>query len=353
MKTSVLPIAELSEQQIANWIRLLPNNDVLNSPCFRPEYALFAGRVLPNVEVAVLSADGTDVGFFPFERHPGDVGLPVGRFLSELHGIVAARSTTLDADELIRECGLKAWHFDHLVADQEAFQQHHSFIDDSFYMDLQNGFESYCDERKVAGSSVIKQAARKERKLEREVGPLRITAHTTEKSAWDALAEWKGEQLLRLGYADMFRLKWVNALLEELRCVDNDGFAPLLSTLHAGDEIVAVQLGLRSPTVVSSWIPTFDHQYSKYSPGLILQLKLAHWAANEGIHRFDLGRGENQTKLSLASNAFDIAVGTVDHRFIHRTFTRTYYGLRNIVHASPFKQVSLKAVRRIKTLAGK
>ncbi|HIF00689.1 MAG TPA: GNAT family N-acetyltransferase [Fuerstia sp.] len=353
MKTSVLPIAELSEQQIASWIKLLPNNGVLDSPCFRPEYAVFAGQVLPSVEVAVLSADGTDVGFFPFERHPGDLGLPIGRFLSELHGVVATKDTIWDADELIRECGLKAWQFDHLIADQTAFQQHHSFTDDSFYMDLHNGFESYCDERKVAGSSVIKQAARKERKLEREVGPVRFTAHTTEKSAWGALAQLKSEQLLRLGYADMFRLDWVNALLEELRFINEDEFAPLLSTLHAGDELVAVQLGLRSPTAASSWIPTFDHHFSKYSPGLILQLKLANWAANEGIHRFDLGRGENQTKLSLASNAFDIAVGTVDHRFIHRTFTRTYYGLRNIVHASPFKQVSLKAVRRIKTLAGK
>ncbi|MCP4782958.1 MAG: GNAT family N-acetyltransferase [Fuerstiella sp.] len=353
MKTSVLPIAELSEHQIASWIKLLPNNGVLDCPCMRPEYALFAGRVLPNIEVAILSADGSDVGFFPFERHTGDLGLPIGRFLSELHGVVAAKDTIWDADELIRECGLKAWQFDHLIAEQEPFQQHHSFTDDSFYMDLNDGFESYCADRKSAGSSVIKQAARKERKLEREVGPVRVAAHTTEKSAWNALAEWKSAQLLRLGYSDMFRLDWVNALLEELRPVDEDEFGPLLSTLHAGDELVAVQLGLRSPTAATSWIPTFDHDYAKYSPGLILQLKLADWAANEGIHRFDLGRGENQTKLSLASDAFDIAVGSVDHRFVRRTLTQTYYGLRNWVHASPFKNVSLKAVRRIKALAGK
>ncbi|MCP4505432.1 MAG: GNAT family N-acetyltransferase, partial [Fuerstiella sp.] len=134
---------------------------------------------------------------------------------------------------------------------------------------------------------------------------------------------------------------------------DEDEFGPLLSTLHAGDELVAVQLGLRSPTAVTSWIPTFDHHYAKYSPGVILQLKLAEWAANEGVQRFDLGRGENQTKLSLASDAFDIAVGTVDHRFVHRTLTQTYYGLRNWAHASRFKKVSLKAVRRMKALAGK
>ena len=353
MQTSVRAINDLTESQYANWTALLSDNGVLDSPCFRPEYVLFVGRVLPNVEVAVLSADGSDVGFFSFERHPGDLGLPIGRFLSDLHGVVAAKDTAWDADKLIRECGLKAWQFDHLVAEQKTFQQHHSFVDDSFFMDLQNGYESYCEQRKSAGSSVMKQAARKQRKLEREVGPIRFTAHTTEKFAWDALAHWKSEQLLRLGYADMFRLDWVNALLEELRFVDGHEFAPLLSTLHAGDELLAVQLGLKSSTVVTSWIPTFDHNYSKYSPGLILQLELAHWAANEGVHRFDLGRGENQMKLSLASAAFDVAVGSVDHRFIHRTLTQTYYGLRNWVHASPFKEVSLNAVRRIKALAGR
>ena len=362
MKTSVIPISSLTPEQAADWIALtesavdadktaaeVSSISGMDNPFLRPEYAAFAGRVLPNIEVAVLSENGTNVGFFPFERQTDGSGLPIGRFLSDLHAFVVAEDVAWNADDLIRACGLKAWRFDHLLANQTPFAEHHSYVDESYLMDLRNGYEAYCEQRRTAGSSAVKQAARKKRKLEREIGPVRFTAHTTEQSAWETLARWKSEQLIRLGYADMFRLDWVNALIEELRTFDDTDFGPLLSTLHAGDEMIAVHLGLRSPTVVSSWIPTFSAQHSKYSPGLILHLELAEWAAARGMTRVDLCRGENQMKLSLASGWFDVAVGSADHRILHRTMTRAYYGLRNMVHASPFKDLSLRAVRRIKT----
>ncbi len=347
--TTVIPIAELTAKQTADWIALLPEDGPMSSPFVRPEYAVFAGRALPNVEVAILSHGEANLGFLPFERHPGDVGLPVGQYMSSLHGVVADAELQWDAEMLVRDCGLNAWQFDHLVADQTPFEPYHCYRDDSFFMDLSEGFEAYAEQRRDNGSSVIKQAARKQRKLQRELGPIRFSAHTTDQSSWDAFVRWKSEQLIRQGYANMFQLDWVNALLEELRTVSEADFSALLSTVHAGDTLIAVHLGLKSPTVVDSWIPAFANEYAKYSPGLILQVELARWAAESGITRVDLGRGENQMKLSLASGAFDVAVGSVDRRIVQRTWTRTYYGLRNLVHSSPFRNVSQRAVQRIKT----
>ena len=129
---------------------------------------------------------------------------------------------------------------------------------------------------------------------------------------------------------------------------EGDGFSPLLSTLHAGDQLIAVHLALRSNNVVASWIPTYEQDFSKYSPGLILHVELARWAAEVGIERIDLGRGENQMKASLMSGAFPVAIGSIDRRFIQRTLTRGYYGLRNLIHASPFRNTSIQAIRKIR-----
>lgn len=353
MQVSVLPSRDLQPHQVSRWLELLDDRPGMDNPFLRPELVQLAATVLPDVEVAILSARGEECGYFAFERQSGDVAVPVTRFLSDFHAVVCADDLPWTADELIRGCGLKAWKFDHLLAHQRPFRKYHSFVDDSFFMDLSGGFDAWAEQRRAAGSSVVKQSARKQRKLEREVGPLRFEAHTQDPAAWQALARWKAEQLLRLGYADMFRLPWVNDLLAELRTMETTGCAPMLSTLYAGDQLVAVHLGLRSPTVVSSWIPTFDHEYAKYSPGTILQLEITRWAAANGICRIDLCRGENQMKRSLASGTFDVAVGSVDHRLLHRTLTRSYYGLRNLVHASPVRDVSLKAVRRLKALAGR
>lgn len=353
MPIEVLRASDLSKQQLEDWASHLCGNGSLDNPFFRPEYAQFASRVFSNIEVAVISDGQSTPGYFAFERQSNGVGVAIGRFLSDLHGVVCNRDLQWDADSLIRGCGLSAWRFDHLLAEQTTFQKYHSYVDESYFMDLRGGYEAYCEQRRAAGSSAIKQAARKQRKLEREVGPVRFVAHTTDEKIWQTLADLKSAQLLKQGYSDMFRLEWIHDLLAELRTVDEPSFGPLLSVLYAGDRMLAVHLALRSPGVVSSWIPTFDSEYSKYSPGLILHLELAEWAARQDVYRIDLCRGENQMKLSLASDAFDVAVGAVDHRFVHRTLTRSYYGLRNLVHASPFSEASMKAVRRIKAFAGK
>lgn len=349
MNVNVIPANELTQPHLELWDRLLLDNSALDNPFFRPEFVRTAARVIPNVEVAVLSADGEDVGFFPFERLKGKTAQPVGGFLSDLHGVIVGQGTTWDADTLIRECDLHCWQFDHLIASQTPFKAHHSFTDDSPYMDLSDGYDEYCRSRTQAGTSVIKRAAAKRRRLERDLGPLCFTAHTTDRAAWNTLTDWKREQLMRQGYADMFQLSWVNELFEELRGVQEERFTPLLSTLHAGDELLAVHLGLKSPTAIDSWIPTYAAEYSKYSPGLLLQLELAQWGSASGVRRVDLGRGENQMKTSLMSDSLKVAVGTIDHRPVHRALTHAYYGIRSLVYASPFRDTSEKVVRKLKT----
>jgi CelD/BcsL family acetyltransferase involved in cellulose biosynthesis len=348
MKITALSAKELGSVEISAWSRLQAASPEFSNPLFCPEFTLTTAEVRNDVEVAVMEEGGKLVGFFPFQRERQIVGHPVASVLSDMHGVIASTDVDWHPVELLRGCGLQCWHFDHLVAAQAAFRPFHRCLDDSPYMDLRGGFEHYVSERQRAGSSMITQARRKARKLEREVGPLRFQLHVDDPEVFATLIDWKRAQLARQGFADTFQAAWTVDLLDVMRNTQTGRFRGLLSALYAGDVLIAVHMGLHSGAVISSWIPTYDPEYAKYSPGLLLHLELARTAAAENVTRIDLGRGENQMKTSLMSGAFPVALGSVDRRLLHRTMTTVWYGMRRLAHSTPLRGRPLETVRRLR-----
>ncbi len=338
---------ELTAEQLQAWADLQRADAAVDNPCFCPEFTQAVAAVRDDVEVAVMQDAGTYVGFLPYHRDQHNTGRPIGEFLSEMYGVVASNGLEWSVEGILKSCGLVALHFDHLITSQQPFAAYHYFVDDSPYMTLDNGYESYLAQRRDAGSSVASSARRRTRKLVREVGPLRFEVHTDDDAAFDCLIEWKRRQLHAHNYFDMFQLDWVMPLLRRIAETDcGDGFRGLLSALYAGDQLIAVNLGMQAGNVVSSWIPTFDATFAKYSPGLLLHLELARALAERGVHRIDLGRGENQLKSSLASGAFPVAVGCVDRRPLNRLLRSGWFRTRAFVYASPLREPSLQLYRR-------
>lgn len=338
---------ELTSDQLQAWTDLQQADLAVANPCFRPEFTQAVAEFRDDVEVAIMRDAGDFVGFLPFHRNRRNVGKPVGELLSDMHGIIASQGIVYSVEDLLKACGLVAFHFDHLVASQQPFSAHQYFVDDSPYMALHDGFDRYLSERRKAGSSSVAQAQRKLRKLTRDVGPVRLELHTNDDVAFDRLVEWKRGQLRDRNYFDMFQLDWVIPLLQRIsETTDNEDFRGLLSALYAGDELVAVHLGMRSGAVVSSWIPTFDAAFAKYSPGLLLHLELARSLAELGVKRIDLCRGANQLKASLASGAFPVAIGCVDRRRLNRLLRSVWFRTRSLVYASPLREPSLQLYRR-------
>ena len=64
------------------------------------------------------------------------------------------------------------------------------------------------------------------------------------------LIKWKRHQYHRTGVADVFARRWTNALLERIHATRSGMFAGVLSTLSAGDSIVAMHMGMRSASVL-------------------------------------------------------------------------------------------------------
>ncbi|PHS17450.1 MAG: hypothetical protein COA78_03125 [Blastopirellula sp.] len=346
MKIDVINANHLTEPLVSAWSKIQSASFAYSNPSFCPEFTQAIAKVRDDVEVGVMVSNDQPVGFFPFQRSPNNAALPVGSVLTDMHGFIVADDIPWSADWLLRECGLVAWEFDHLVASQHQFEPYFKCVEDSPYMDLSHGYDEYIKERKRASASTIKRARAKSRKIEREVGPLRFTLHDSNPEMFSQIIQWKRQQLAEMNYVDMYKSEWVINALQEICTVQTHNFSGIISTLHAGDQLVAAMIGMQTPQVISSWIPTYNTAFSKYSPGMLLHLEQAKFAADLGIQRIDLGRGLNQMKTSLGSASIPVALGAIDCRPLNRLIRHCWYKARNLIHESPLNEFSLRYYRR-------
>jgi len=334
MNVNVIPADSLTPEQMLAWSRLQRADVALASPFFRPEFVCAASAIRQNVEVAVLEEGNEPVGFFPFARTRRNVGQPVASPMNDFQGPILAPGVTFNARQLIRQCGLVAWHFDHLAPWQSPFWRYRSVEVDSPYVDLSGGFDAYQEARSKAGSRELTTVGRKTRKLGREHGPLRFEFHTADRGALEKLIEWKKDQCRRTKVASLFDHAWSIRLLEHVLARPSKAFSGVLSALYVDDRPAAVHLGIRSQRVLHWWFPAYDPTFRKYSPGMILLAEVAKACQSQGIKRIDLGKGMTQFKNSFMSGAVPVAEGSVDSRPLVGTLTHGWLRTRDWVRSS-------------------
>jgi len=339
---------ELTAEQIDIWVRLQEADPSVDSPYFRPEFTQAIAAVRDDVEVAVLERDGRPVGFFPFQRGPWNAGQPVGGRLSDFQGVIAAPDADWSAQQLVRGCRLSSWNFDHLIAAQRPFTDCHQNVDDSHYIDVSEGFESYEAARRLAGSKELVKLGRKVRKFEREIGPLRFEMHADDPETFETLIRWKSAQYQRTGLTDVFGFDWTVKLLEHLMDRSHPDLAGCLSALYVGDRLVAAHFGMRSRHVLHYWFPAYDTEFNRYSPGLILLAEIAKSAADDGIQRIDLGKGSERYKISMSSGTISLAEGVVECGPMNRLLRENWHRTRDWLRDSPLRTPALATARLIR-----
>jgi CelD/BcsL family acetyltransferase involved in cellulose biosynthesis len=326
----------LTAEHLDTWTTLLRAGRSGPNPYLTTEWVRSAGAVLDNVEVAVLSTGGEPVGFFPFERRSGGRGTPPAGLLTDGEGIVVAPGVRWDARRLIMACGLRNWSFGHVPVDIEPFRPFRTEVRLSAHLDLGDGFDAYCRRRAAAGTRLLTQAERKERKLGREHGPVRFELHATAPETANKLAAWKSAALRAHGHRDPFgEESWIVPLLGTLDRFRSGEFTSVLSALYSGEEMVAAHWGLRAGPLLVSGVPAHNPAFAQYSPGLLLTLHLARRAAETGVGDLELGLGLNQLKRSLMTHTTPLAAGIVDAtlpRTRHR-YRRTHTVARRLRRA--------------------
>ncbi len=311
MKISVIRPAELGPAELSAWRDIQAADTTLRSPFLAPEFTLAVGRARPAARVAVLEDGGRPVGFFPFETRRRLVGVPIGAGMTDCQGIVLAAGVRVEAGELLAGCRLPVWEFDHLLAGQPTFAPYHQRVVDSPLMALSAGYPAYVADRMAAGD-VIRQANRKQRAMVRELGPERFVWEDKDEAAMATLRAWKSAQYQRTQQYDRFAVPWVDRVLRELAAHPVAGCELVLSSVYAGDRLVAAHLGLRSETVLAYWFPAYDPDLSKYSAGILLCLRMAEAAAADGLDHIDLGKSHALYKERLRNVGLPVAEGMVD-----------------------------------------
>jgi CelD/BcsL family acetyltransferase involved in cellulose biosynthesis len=308
MKISAIPARSLGDDLVRKWRALQQGNPDLRSPFFCPEFTLAVAAAREDVFVGLLEQEGEVVGFFPFQRGERGVGKPVGWPMCDYQGIVASKETVWDAKQLLRGCGLVQWDFDHLIMSQLPFQSFHQARKESPILNLSAGYDRYAEEKRRSGSELFKQSARKTRKLGREVGPVRFEPELVDHATLDQLLCWWAEK-----WTSGRRVReWAKQVLHTVLEKQTKDFAGVLSAVYAGDELVAMNFGMRSRTVWHYWFPAYNKRFAKYSTGIILLMKMAAVAPSLGIEVLDLGAGGGSYKSWVMNDAIPIAEGSVE-----------------------------------------
>ncbi len=321
MKYEVVPARSVAPEIVSAWEALLASNPALASPYFSASFAAAVGAVREDAFVG-LARDSTGIcALLPFQRGAMGAGRPIGGAISDYQALVSSPGLRIDPREMVRGLGLSSWHFDHLIASQKDFAPHHTRIAESPVMDLSGGYTAYIEARKAAGSQEVRNLPRKSRKLEREVGPIRFESRSRDRAAMATLQRWKTEQCRATGHADVFEPVWTRELLDRLWAEKTDSFEGTLSTLHAGDTLVAAHFGMRSRTVWHWWFPGYSHEHAEYSPGIILLMRMAEAAEGLGLTAIDFGKGDSEYKNRLKNSSVLVAEGAVELPSLRRTLS--------------------------------
>lgn len=348
MPITLITAAQLDDSLQATWRALQGSNPALHSPYYAPEFTLAVASVRDDVRIAVLEEDHRVAGFLPFQVRWG-VGLPVGGGLSDHHGVVCAPGTGWSWPDLLRAARLDSWRFDHLPLDQAPAGLAITPCE-SPALNLSRGMAAYLAGRRACGVRRLGELDRKARKLAREVGPLRLQAHSSDPRVLETVLRLKSLQCRRTGVPDFFAHRWAQALAERICAMQGPHFGGRLSALYAGDQLVGAHLGMRSPQIWHWWFPVYDHAFAAYSPGGLLLLHVAQAAADQGHGLLDLGKGDDPYKQSFADCSLPLAEGWVARPAITSAWLAACTGARHWLGNSAFVQPLRPWVQRMRRL---
>lgn len=329
----VVQAQDLTGDQLSAWEEIQQTVAGLDSPYFHPAFTRAVAAVRDGVEVAVCRQGGAPIAFFPYQRSMRSVGRPVGDPLSDFQAIIARAEWPCEPLELLRACRLSSWKFDHLVDSQPEFHRYAWQQAESPYVDLSAGFAAYAAGLKHRRKYLM-VPERQGRALARDHGPVRFEHHVADPAVLDTLVAWKEQQYRRTRVPNVLGVSWRRQLLERLLQSTDEDFSALLSVLYVAERPVAINYSLRSRAVLHSWFPAYDRGFARYSPGVLLFIRLFQAAAELGIRRVDLGKGFGVHKHRYASGASIVLEGAVDTRATVATMRRLWYRTRQRVLAS-------------------
>jgi CelD/BcsL family acetyltransferase involved in cellulose biosynthesis len=320
---------DLGHDDITTWTRL-QGDGPLASPFLSPHWSRAVARAKgPDAErarVAIVREGGEAKGFMA-ARVGRVTAMPVGAPMCDYQGLVAADDLVVEPRRLVTAMGVQRMDFTSLMIEAPGFAGCARGRAVSHVLDISKGYDAYAADRQAAGTDILKDCAKKRRKLERELGEVVFTAESRSLHDFDALIAWKRAQ-----YAHEPALRGV------------------MFTLHVAGKLAAVHYALCTPKIAHAWFIAHDDAMQRYSPGVILITEVLRWAAERGMAELDLGPGDYRFKVSLANRQREVGHGFVGRLAPATLMRAAQYEVRRTAEALPLGRFSAlpgKAMRRM------
>lgn len=311
MKGHVLHPSTLDGDLIALWKGFCDGNPLYQSPFYRPQFTQAVAHVRPDARVAVLEQAGSVVGFLPFHLTRGGAGKPIGGHINDYHGPILEAGIELSGQALLEAAGISAYDYNHLPAAFTALAAGARAFSISPQMDLSGGYEAYVARKDSRWSKGQREARRRHRKTESELGAVRFAFHDPSDRAHELHVAMKNAQYARMGLRMALGEGWTGEVLDRLRHTQEPDFAGVMSTLHAGDRLIAAHFGIRSANVLHWWFPSYDLALHKLGPGINLVNHCAMAVNRHGVSTIDFGKGDEDFKLHFADRHVSLCEGSV------------------------------------------
>jgi CelD/BcsL family acetyltransferase involved in cellulose biosynthesis len=331
MQVTVVRPDELGPSERQLWLTYQQLSLATLSPYMSFTFVQTVGRYRSSARVAVIEHGGVIQAFLPFEISAQKIAIPIGHPINDLQGFVGL-DIPIDARSIIRKAGLRGWRFDHAPASQENLipHHHHGTMVRAPVIDISHGYQSYVDSHNRPGT---KRIAEKQRSLQRRLGSISLVWRSSDEEHLRQLITWKSG---KYGGTQRLFSEEPNALhiVRDLAASDREDCAGVVSLLYAGEQAVAIHLGLLGPMGLYSWMPSYDLELSRFSPGLLIWMPLIEEAAARDISRIDLGYGQHSYKFDLANDSYSVVGGAVwaskTERRIRKLYRQLYYDRRTV-----------------------
>jgi CelD/BcsL family acetyltransferase involved in cellulose biosynthesis len=122
----------------------------------------------------------------------------------------------------------------------------------------------------------------------------------------------------------------------------------VLSTVYAGEHLLAAHFGIRSGEVLHWWFPVYDPQFSSLAPGWILLRELVGAAPELGVNRIDFGRGDDEYKRRAKTGDMSVAQGVVTRSSAYRVARRARNSLVTAAKSSALAPQLRSIARRLR-----
>jgi len=307
----LVDLANSVDQLAIDWRRLQRTSQNWESPYYCWVFLEAASKSRPT-EAVVMSRAGKVVGIWPFHRISSGLGLPIAGALNDYHGPLLAPNEEFPPCDFLAAAQLERFDFHSHFPIQKSFESfsYHRKLKRS-WVNLHTGSVAYLEQLRKRSYRVSRHP-QKTRKIERELGPIRLDFQSTNPADLEWLLAMKREKYNRTGCPDYFAPTWSVKLIQEIFQQRTSAFRGVCSILWAGKDRIAGHFGMQANGVLHYWLPVFNFPHARYSPGLELFLRIIAENETQGFQTVDFGYGDEEFKQTLATDWGDVLVGSLD-----------------------------------------